>query len=177
MSCSAWALPMRGPLVSPPLACREYLKEASRCTIQAAADVRVQNPWAGAVLAQRDMDGFNRIHCAAPWSASIGVRFKACLPFWCQGRLDDGLHHPVLSGQYAQGSLLAVVFGDIDPSDRFGLVPLGSGPLETISTGLLGCRTPLHRRLRCVCPGFPGEYVGWPGACWTWLDPAVSGGF
>jgi hypothetical protein len=92
--------------------------------VKAAADVGVQDPWAGAVLAQCDRDGLNRIHCAAPWSASIGVRFKACLPFWFQSRFDDGLHHPVLSGRYAQRSLLAIVFGDIHPSDRFGLVPL-----------------------------------------------------
>ena len=70
--------------------------------VKAAADVRVQDPWAGAVLAQRDMDGFNRVHRAAPWSESIGVRFKACLPFWFQGRFDDALHHPGLSGRDTQ---------------------------------------------------------------------------
>src|SRR6266568_4915063 len=43
MSCSAWTLHMRGPLVGPPRVYREYLKEASRCTIQEGADVTVDH--------------------------------------------------------------------------------------------------------------------------------------
>ena len=73
---------------------------------------------------QSSMDGLNRIHRAAPWPKAVGVGFKARLPFWLQGRLDDCLHHPVLAGRDAQGSLFPVVFRDRHPSDRAGLVPL-----------------------------------------------------
>ena len=78
--------------------CREYLKEASRCTIQAAADICVESPWTAGFLVQRRLEGFDRIHRAAPWPKAIGVGFKARLPFWLKGRLDDCLHHPVLAG-------------------------------------------------------------------------------
>src|ERR1044071_2975820 len=63
-----------------------------RQVVKAAADVRVQDPWAGAVLSQRGMERFDRIHRAAPWSETIGVGFKARFPFRFQSRLDDCLH-------------------------------------------------------------------------------------
>ena len=69
-----------------------------RQVVQAAADVRVQDPWAGAGLAQRGMERFDRIHRAAPWAETIGVGFKARFPCRFQSRLDDCLHHPVLAG-------------------------------------------------------------------------------
>ena len=42
--CAARELYMRAPLAGLPLVCREYLKEASRCTIQAAFDVAFDEP-------------------------------------------------------------------------------------------------------------------------------------
>ena len=72
----------------------------------------------------RRMHGLNRLHRAAPWSKSIGVRLEACLPCRVQGRCNDCLHHPVFSGRYAQRSLLAIVLRDIHPSDWSRLVPL-----------------------------------------------------
>jgi hypothetical protein len=92
--------------------------------IKAAANIRVEHPWTTLSTIHRHMDGLNRIHRAAPWPKAVGVGFKARLPFWLQGCLDDCLHHPVLSGRYAQGSLLPIVFRDIHPSDRAGLIPL-----------------------------------------------------
>jgi hypothetical protein len=41
--CAARELHMRAPLADLPLVCREYLKEASRCTIQKGADVTVDH--------------------------------------------------------------------------------------------------------------------------------------
>src|ERR1700694_2049034 len=92
--------------------------------IKAAANIRVEHPCTTVLLAQRHMDGLNRIHRAAPWPKAVGVGFKARLPFWLQGRLDDCLHHPVLAGRYAQGSLFPVVFRDIHPSVRAGRLTL-----------------------------------------------------
>ena len=92
--------------------------------IKAAAHIRVEHPWTTMLTIHRRLDGLNRSHRAAPWPKARGVGFNARLPCWLQGRLDDCLHHPVLSGRYAQGSLFPVVFRDIHPSDRAGLVPL-----------------------------------------------------
>src|SRR4029434_2298010 len=97
--------------------------------VKAAADICVEYPWTAGLLVQRRMEGFDRIHRAAPWPKAIGVGFKACLPFWLQGRLDDCLHHPVLAGRYAQGSLLPVVLRDVYPSNGSPLVPLVSQAL------------------------------------------------
>src|SRR5215475_15945566 len=66
--------------------------------VKAAADICVEYPWTAGLLVQRRMEGFDRIHRAAPWPKAIGVGFKACLPFWLKGGLDDCLHHPVLAG-------------------------------------------------------------------------------
>jgi hypothetical protein len=79
----------------------------------------------------RDMESLNRLPRAAPWSKARGVRFKACLPCWFQGRLNDGLPHPVLAGRDAQGSLLAIVVRDRAPSHWFRLVPLPAQALLT----------------------------------------------
>src|SRR5262249_1427293 len=103
---------------------RGLSKEASRCRIEAAANIRVEHPLTTLWTIHRHMDGLNRIHRAAPWPQAVGVGFEARLPCWLQGRLDNCLHHPVLSGRYAQGSLLPVVFGDVDPPDRSGFVSL-----------------------------------------------------
>src|SRR6516162_8636741 len=108
----------------PALMWRESLKEASRCMIQASANVRIEYPLTTVLPVHSRVDGFNCIHRAAPWSESVGVRFKTRFPLRLQCRLDDCLHHPVPSSRYAQGSLLAVVLRDIYPSNRFGLVPL-----------------------------------------------------
>ena len=92
--------------------------------IKAAAHIRVEHPWTTMLPIHRRLDGLNRSHRAAPWPKARGVGFNARLPCWLQGRLDDCLHHPVLSGRDAQGSLVPVVFREIHPSDRAGLVPL-----------------------------------------------------
>src|SRR5205807_5627068 len=42
--CAARELYMRAPLAGLPLVCREYLKEASRCTIQEGYDVCLDDP-------------------------------------------------------------------------------------------------------------------------------------
>ena len=91
--------------------------------IKAAASIRIEHPWTAVLSVQRRMDGLNSVHRAAPWTKAIGVGFKARFPFWLQSRLDDCLHHPVLAGWYAQGSLLPVVFGDIYPSDGSRFIP------------------------------------------------------
>src|SRR5262245_49920132 len=78
-----------------------FLKEASTCRIEAPADICIEYPWTTILAAHSRVDRCNGIHRAAPRSESIGVRFKTCLPFWFQGRFDDGLHHPVPSGRYA----------------------------------------------------------------------------
>ena len=93
-------------------------------SVKTSAYVSIKHPLTTILAVHSCMDGFNSIHGAAPWSKSIGVRLKAMFPFWLQSCFDNCLHHPVLSGRYAQGSLLAVVFGDIHPSDRLRLVPL-----------------------------------------------------
>ena len=92
--------------------------------VKAAADIGVESPWTAGLVVQRPMEGFDRIHRAAPWPKAIGVGFKACLPCWLKGRLDDGLHHPVLAGWSTPGSLLTVVLRDVHPSDGSRLVPL-----------------------------------------------------
>src|SRR5712691_5628218 len=92
--------------------------------VKAAANICVQYPRTTVFPVHSRVHCCDRIHCAAPWSKAIGVGFEPCLPFWFQGRLDDGLHHPVLAGRYAQGSVFPVVFGDIHPADWSGLVPL-----------------------------------------------------
>src|SRR6516164_9769047 len=87
----------------PALMWRESLKEASRCMIQASADVRVENPSTGVFTTDSVEDGFNGIHRASSWSKTIEVRLKACLPLWFQGCFNHGLHYPGLPGWYAQG--------------------------------------------------------------------------
>jgi hypothetical protein len=42
--CAARELHMRAPLAGLPLVCREYLKEASRCTIQVACYIALYYP-------------------------------------------------------------------------------------------------------------------------------------
>jgi hypothetical protein len=116
-----------------------FLKEASTCVIEAAADVGVEYPLTTVFSIHSRVDSFNSVHRATPWPKSIGVRFKACRPFWFQGSFNNCLHHPVLPGWYAQGSLLSIVFGDIHPSDRFGLVPLqAQALLKQLPSGFWG---------------------------------------
>ena len=134
-----------------------FLKEASTCRIEAAAHIRVEHPWTTIVTIRRRMDGLNRIHRAAPWPKAVGVGFKARLPFWLQGRLDDCLPHPVLSGRYAQGSLFPVVFWDVYPSDRPGLVPLQAQAL--LKQLPAGFRRVVHHSID-ACRVFPLVFLG-----------------
>ena len=107
--------------------------------VKASANVGVEYPWTTVFPTHSRVDSFNSVHRATPWPKSIGVRFKSCLPFWLQGRFNNCLHHPVLPGRYAQGSLLSIVFGNVHPSDRFGLVPLqAQALLKQLPSGFWG---------------------------------------
>lgn len=92
--------------------------------VKAAAHLRVEHPWTTVLTTRRLEHGLHRLPRAAPWSQARGVCCTACLPFWLQSRLADGLHDPVLAGRYAQGSVFPVVLRDVHPSDRLGCIPL-----------------------------------------------------
>src|SRR5262245_52476001 len=97
-----------------------FLKEASTCRIEAAADIRIEHPSTGVLTADSVKDGFDCIHRAAPWSESVGVRFEACLPLRFQSRFDDGLHHPVLAGRDAEGPVWPGGLGKVTAADQCG---------------------------------------------------------
>ena len=65
----------------------------------AAAALRVESPWTALLPSGRRRHGLQRLHRAAPGAQSLGVRLAACLPCRFQGRGNDGLPHPVLSGR------------------------------------------------------------------------------
>ena len=125
--------------------------------VKAAAAGRVHEPWAGAVLAQRAMEGCQRGHRAAPWSASRGVRCPACLPCGFQGRFAECLHHPGLSGRDAQGAWRAVVCGDRHPAARVRRVPLQAQAL--VKQFPAGCWGVGHHA-SAACGGFALGFLG-----------------
>ena len=67
--------------------------------VTAAAALRVESPWTALLPIGRRRHGLQRLHRAAPGAQSLGVRLAACLPCRFQGRGNDGLPHPVLSGR------------------------------------------------------------------------------
>ena len=67
--------------------------------VTAAAARRVESPWTALLPIGRRLHGLQRLHRAAPGAQSLGVRLAACLPCRFQGRGNDGLPHPVLSGR------------------------------------------------------------------------------
>src|SRR5438132_9997079 len=76
--CAARELYMRAPLAGPPLVWREYLKEASRCTIQVARYVSFNDPLVG--LSTGPSEAITYIgHCiigASVWPESIRMEAK-----------------------------------------------------------------------------------------------------
>ena len=137
---------------------RQFGQQGARgYVVKTAADVCVEHPCTAVLLAQCRMEGFHGIHRAAPWAEALGVGFKTRLPLRFQGCFDDCLHHPVLSGRYAQGALLAVVFWDVYPSDRPGLVPLQAQAL--LKQLPAGFRRVVHHSID-ACRVFPLVFLG-----------------
>src|SRR5712691_2005184 len=84
-SCSTWELHVRGPLAGPPIMYREYLKEASRCTIQAAFDVACEEP----LRAHPGLDDLVAGWVASPLrSASVAV----CGALWVIRGFQNGAY-------------------------------------------------------------------------------------
>jgi hypothetical protein len=107
---------MRGPLLGPPRVCREYVKEASRCTFQAPTAVRIKHPVDMALL-KAHRHGLERLLGAAARSTSRGESPKRRLvdgvPHLHRGPLDAVL----CQGRETDGPLAAIRLRDGDPHD------------------------------------------------------------
>ena len=103
--------------------CREYLKEASRCTIQELLDVRFHHP---DIPSELEFDG-QCIHCiqgANVRSVSIATAQEVLLVDGFQEACHGQLQELVFYGGDPQRALRAIPFGNLLSSDEFGAVPL-----------------------------------------------------
>src|SRR5712691_9818054 len=96
-SCSTWELHVRGPLAGPPIMYREYLKEASRCTIQVALYVALYDPLEILPFTYQAVsyvcDGVIR---ASMGPESIGTDTEIGFPYGFQDHAKTFLYNPVL---------------------------------------------------------------------------------
>jgi hypothetical protein len=107
--------------------------------VEASADVRVENPPTRPFLIEGRPEGLDGIHRTASRPEPVGVGLESGLPFRLQGCLDNGLHHPIFHGRYAQGADLSHAFRDVDPSDGEWPVSLEPQALsEQFQSGLRG---------------------------------------
>ena len=85
-----------GPLI----VCREYLKEASRCTIQVARYVSLNDPLVGlaCTTGQSFADVGHGVIGASIWPESIGMGAKVRFPYWFQDHAKGFLYYPVKQG-------------------------------------------------------------------------------
>lgn len=90
--------------------------------VKTTANVGIEYPCTARPLIEGGVDGFDCVHCTSSRSEAVRVGLKTCFPFWFEGGFDDCLHHAVTHGGYAQRSLFVVALGDVDPSNRLGLV-------------------------------------------------------
>src|ERR1700751_3996484 len=106
----------------PAIRWREYLKEASRCTIEEPTDVRIKHPVDIALL-NAHRHRIERIMWAATRSKSIGESAKLFLVDGVQhchrGPLDD----LIFQCRDADGPLAAIRLRDVHPLDRTRVVP------------------------------------------------------
>ena len=85
------------PLAGLPLVCREYLKEASRCTIQVAGYVAFNDPLVRAAVSGEPFS--NVRHCvigASVWPESIRVSTEIGFPDWFQDHPECLLNNAVI---------------------------------------------------------------------------------
>src|SRR5262249_42085370 len=119
------------PLVGPPRVCREYLKEASRCTIQNSTDIRIHYPvdvelpaWLPQCV-QRLM-----------WTMALPEAVGTLLKVLIDDRLQDHHHRPlnelVLNAGFAYRPLLPTFLLDPHPFDRRRHIPIGASPLMQV---------------------------------------------
>jgi len=73
--------------------------------IQAALDVGIEYPLAGALAVHACVESRQGIHRASPWSESVGVRLKAAFPFGFQGHFNERLHDAILLGRNTHSTL------------------------------------------------------------------------
>ena len=118
---------MRGSPGGPAIVCREYWKEASRCTLQVARYVTFNDPLVYAPIAGKPIphvgDG---VIDASIWPESIGVDTKVRFPYGFQDHAKGFLDNPVVNGGDTERPLFSIGFGDIRPSDRHGFKGFGS---------------------------------------------------
>ncbi len=96
-SCSTWELHVRGPLAGPPIMYREYLKEASRCTIQASLDVGFYHVLVASEL-QLDREHVDRIACTNMGTVPVAASEKVLLVDGFKYAGDGSLHQRIFDG-------------------------------------------------------------------------------
>ena|SRR5438105_1134778 len=74
ISCSVWELHMIDSPGGSAIVCREYLKEVSRCMIQAAFDISVEDPFWGARRLPEHIEAlFEGIMCGSALTEPVGI--------------------------------------------------------------------------------------------------------
>src|SRR6266571_4812436 len=141
--------------------CREYLKEASRCTIQAACDVGIQNPLCG--LADALPDCVDGVPAPSAWSKAVAVWLEYRLPF----RLNDHFHQCLFGSVHHRGytqwpHLGLTRFGNPDTAYRSCLVREvhGLDHLKAFFGGEFGYPVDARRILSAVVLGLPSDREG-----------------
>src|SRR5262249_27318174 len=92
--------------------------------VETPADVGVEHPSTGPLLAEGGEQGLDRIHRAAPGAEAVRVCFEAAFPFGFQRLFHERLHHAVPYGGYPQGPSSSVALRDVDPPNGERLVAL-----------------------------------------------------
>ena len=102
---------------------REYLKEASRCTIQVAGYVAFNDPLVRAAVSGEPFSNVRHgVIGAAVGPESIRVSTEIGFPDWFQDHPECLLNNAVIEHWYAKRPLLvAIGLGDIHPSHRYRL--------------------------------------------------------
>src|SRR5215470_13083496 len=96
-SCSTWELHVRGPLAGPPIMYREYLKEASRCTIQVARYIAFNDPLVNCPTVTSELLSYvsHSVIGASVWPESVGVDTEIGFPYGFQDHAKGFLNNPV----------------------------------------------------------------------------------
>src|SRR5215213_5297414 len=84
--------------------------------VEAAGDVRIEQPCTCTGRSQCQMEGDDRVHRAPSRSEPIAVRLEACLPFGFQRHLDEHLKGSFADRRNAKGPRPAVRLRDMYPS-------------------------------------------------------------
>src|SRR2546423_2853043 len=120
--CAARELHMRGPLTGPPRVCREYLKEASRCTIQEATYVGLYED-VDSLLLEGASQCVKALVGTPLGAVAIATLFKQRLEEWFEHPLGGEFHDLVFEAADPQRALrLTARLGNVYPALGLGTV-------------------------------------------------------